>query len=104
MPALQIAGEDDPWLLAQDRACMDMAQRPVVVALGGEFGHRARRIGSMAELSVGRRVEQPNIKESSLRVRVCGGEVLRDVALRETAAMDGDAEVIEHPGLRLVGA
>ncbi len=47
MSPLQVAGEDDPGVFADNLTAMDMTERPVIVTFGKKIIDFARRIGLM---------------------------------------------------------
>ena len=86
--SLQIAGIDDVRIGVQHRAAVDMAQRPIVIAMIDELLDRARRIGrviALAALAGG--MQHADIEVARNRGRIISGDILGHVTLREAATM-----------------
>ena len=96
MPALDIAREYDPRLVADDFTGMHMAQRPILIALAAQAVDRARGIGHVARLAVQAGMQQADGEPLRVSLRIAGGEVVADRAGRKALADDGDADLVEH--------
>ena len=93
MPALEVAREYDPRPPLQHRVPVDVAERPVVIALEREHRDAAWGIYGMVAGIVGRRVQHTDVEHAVLAVLVTGGNILRHGPVREGVAMQGDTEI-----------
>ena len=91
--ALDAAGEDDPGLLAENFAAVDVAEGPVVVALCLKLRNRAGCVAGMAGASIDACVEHSDVEQPGVRWRVVAREVVEDLASRKALTVDDDGEV-----------
>ena len=89
VPALRDAGHHrERRLGASLEALVDMAERPVVVAVAEQVRLRAGRIGIVPDGAAERGVHQPDIDDPRLRRRVARQEARRDVPALEAEPVD----------------
>ena len=101
MPSLDISRKNDPWIFADDLTLMHMPQRPVVIAPGAQAIDCAGRIRLMPRLAVETGMQQPDIEELRITLRIALGEILCDCPCRKTLAVDGDTRIIQDDRFRL---
>lgn len=79
----------DPRPLSEHGVPVDVAERPVVVALQPQCADVARGIDLMVARVVRRRVQHADVERPGLPVLVSGGQVLRHGPVREGVAVQG---------------
>ena len=99
--ALDVAGKHHVRAFVQHLPGMDVAERPVVVALCHQRLDTARRIGLVLATIFGRGVQHADVEPARERWRIGGGEVFRHRAVGKRAAVDGHAERIQRHRLGL---
>ena len=77
---------------------MDVAERPVLVAPGGEIGDRARGVGLVGGVAGAGGVQDAEIEPARHGCRVGQRQVLLDRPALEAAAVDGDPQGVEAEG------
>ena len=92
VPALKIAAEGDMRPLVQDGGLVHMRERPIVVALVDQVLDGARRIVGVAAHAAQTGVKDTDVEAASHGRRISGDEVVRDVALPEALAVQGDGD------------
>ena len=71
-------------VLMKNRPVMNMAQRPIIVALGDKVIDRARCV---VRVTPHAGVENADIEDAIDRLRIRGGEVVGDITLPEALAV-----------------
>ncbi|OPZ46025.1 MAG: hypothetical protein BWY94_00939 [Actinobacteria bacterium ADurb.BinA094] len=101
--ALRVAGVDDPrGAVAQHLPPVDVAERPVVHAGGGQVAERAGRVGGVLGGGAHIGVQQADVKTGTARAREAEREVLPNLAPRVADAVhDRDLHAVELDGDRL---
>ena len=93
VPPLDVAGKGDDGLarlpmFGKDAALMHMAQRPVLVALGFQFGNGAGRIGGVFGIAFQGRVQHADVQPARDRFRIIRNHIFRGGFLLEASAMN----------------
>ena len=101
--ALQIAGKHDPGVARDLLVGVDVSERPVVVATGGELGDAGRCVGVVPLAPVEAGVEDADVEEAGPRRRIAAHQRVRFRGGTEAAAMQDDADVGNLETLRLAG-
>ena len=84
--------------LSQDLVLVDVAQGPVIVALGLQLGESAGRIVGVAGVALERGVEQPDVDPVGHGIGIVEGDVLRQVRPIEAPAVQGRAQLVDQQG------
>ena len=98
---LQVAGEDDPGIAGQFLAIMDVAERPVVVAVRFQARQVAGRVAGVRGIPLGGGVQQADVEQARDRWRIGPGQVILFGLVGEALAVDGDPDRIEAAGVGL---
>ena len=90
---LKVAGKGDNGLarlpmFRKDAALMHMAQRPVLVALGFQFGNGAGGIRGMLGIAFQGRVQHADVQPAGYRFRIVRNHIFRGGFLLEASAMN----------------
>ena len=93
--ALQVAGEDDPGVFGQFLALVDVAERPVVVAVGFQARQVAGGVAGVGGIALGGGVQQADVEQVVVRWRIGPGQVVGFVRVGEALAVDGDPDRVE---------
>ena len=95
VPPLQVARKNDPWIRLQHGVFVHMAQCPVVVAFGVQFGQRARRVPGMRRVAFEGGVQHADVEPARHRIRVADRQVLDCRGVLETAAVQCHAQRLD---------
>ena len=96
---LQIAGIDDIRIARHDLKFMDVAERPIIVAARRHVREGAGCIGCVTRATVAGRVQQADVEPAMLRLRIGERPIVGYLARRETATVNGHAQVLQQSGL-----
>ncbi len=96
--ALEIAGKHHVRMLSQHFGAVHMAERPVVVALGGELVERAGRIVRVPVAAAKRGMQQADVEQAAGRLGIAGHQIIGDVAPRIAHAVQGHVQPVDCPG------
>ena len=93
MPPLKVAGKGDDRLarlsmFGKDAALMHVAQRPVLVALGFQFGNGAGRIGGVLGIAFQGRVKNADVQPARYRFRIIRNHIFYGGFLLEASTMN----------------
>ena len=93
MPPLEVAGKGDDGLaglsmFGKDAALMHMAQRPVLVALGFQFGNGAGCIRGVLGIAFQGGVQHANVQPAGYRFRIVRNHIFRGGFLSEASTMN----------------
>src|SRR5713226_4942076 len=100
MPALKIAAEYNVRLLVKNGGLVDMRQRPIVVAVVDEIIEGAGRIVCMASHAAETCVKHADIEEATNWRWITWHEIIDDIALPKTLAMQCDSKFLQAERLR----
>ena len=100
---LYIARKNNPGIFADNLTIMDMAQRPVLVPLGTQAIDSARRVGFMARLAVQTGVQETDIEQVWIGLRIPTGQVFRNFPFCKALPMNGYTNIFKQAGFRLAG-
>jgi hypothetical protein len=92
---LKVAGKYDTWIPRKLFIFMHMAERPILIPQRLELGDGARGIISVAWPAVARSMKNTDVEPTGHRIRVVESYVFRHSAVRKTAAVKGDFEIID---------
>ncbi len=101
--ALEITRKDDPRIGGEDLARVDVAERPVLVAMGPQRSKAAGSVRLVALATVDARVQHADIEQTSDGSRVGEGEVLGDSPRGVALAVEGNAGRLVGKRLRGLG-
>lgn len=98
MPALDVAGKNNPRITRQNLALVDMAQGPVVVPVPAQGRQGAGSIGFVAGASAQAGVQKTDVEQARNRVGIAPTQILGHGPGGEALAMDGHAQVVQDTG------
>ena len=99
--ALQIAAEHDMRPLVEDSGLVHMRERPIVVALVDQVFDGAWRIVRVSRHAAQAGVQDADVEAAGNRRRIGRDQIVRDVALPEALAVQGNVEMRQPEGLSL---
>ena len=103
VPSLDVAGIDDVRIGADDRALVNVSQRPVVVSLVPQTRERAGGVAIVAFRPLDAGVQQADVEVPAHGRRIIPRQILGHGPGREPLTVDHDPEVLQAVRLRLLG-
>ena len=89
---LKIAGEDDVRMLVKHFPVMDVAERPVIIAMPDKVSRNAGRIAGMAFAAIRRGVQHADIEVTGHGRLIARRQIVQHLPLLEALAVDGDLQ------------
>src|SRR6478736_5228585 len=102
MAPLQIAGKHDPGSFAQHFPRVNVSEREIVVASVDQRGQSTGRVRRVPWPALERGVQQADIEQPALRLRVAQAKIGRYFTGVEALAMNRYAQVLQHERVRLL--
>ncbi len=103
--SLEIAGENHMRPFVKNVGLMDMAEGPIVIALGDKIIERTGGVVGVAAQAAEAGVQHANVERACSRFRVGEDQIVGHVALAgEALTVEGDAQFLQLEGLRFFGA
>ena len=103
MSSLYVSRKYNPWILAHLFTVMDMAQRPVLVSFGPQPINGARCVRLVTRLTVQASVQQADVKELWISLRIGLRKVVRYRPCSETLTIYRHIQIIQNYLFRILG-